>query len=122
MHIFIKYVNKKEYTPLFEHKLKLTQKMVESYISILFTFALLQGEPPPHPPPPVKPAPPHHTPAAAPGVWTITPTDRMRYDQIFNSLGPEANKLHGNKVSCFVGMGKGKEKGKGKGKCRGRQM
>ncbi|XP_047490152.1 epidermal growth factor receptor substrate 15-like 1 isoform X1 [Penaeus chinensis] len=56
------------------------------------------GEPPPHPPPPVKPAPPHHTPAAAPGVWTITPTDRMRYDQIFNSLGPEANKLHGNKV------------------------
>ncbi|XP_066979496.1 epidermal growth factor receptor substrate 15-like 1 isoform X3 [Macrobrachium rosenbergii] len=71
------------------------------------------GEPPPHPPPPhpapPHPAPPHPAPPTKPpvpahpagvsaGVWTITPTDRQRYDQIFNSLGPEANKLHGNKV------------------------
>ncbi|KAK3879203.1 hypothetical protein Pcinc_016198 [Petrolisthes cinctipes] len=54
------------------------------------------GEPPPHPPPPTKPPPPQQ--AASGGVWTITPTDRVRYDQIFNTLGPEANKLHGNKV------------------------
>ncbi|XP_071516526.1 uncharacterized protein Eps-15 isoform X3 [Panulirus ornatus] len=55
-----------------------------------------KGEPPPHPPPPTKPPPPQQ--AAPAGVWTITPVDRARYDQIFNSLGPEANKLHGNKV------------------------
>ncbi|MCL4130228.1 UNVERIFIED_CONTAM: hypothetical protein GTU68_009260, partial [Idotea baltica] len=64
---------------------------------------------PPHPPPPIAkspgpplvPAPP--APSSFPsvnssGVWTITPADRGRYDQIFNSLGPEANKIHGNKV------------------------
>ncbi|XP_076040031.1 epidermal growth factor receptor pathway substrate 15 isoform X3 [Oratosquilla oratoria] len=75
------------------------------------------GEPPPHPPPPKSPHPPAVPPApsaacrAAAGVgqapapaatpstvWTITPNDRNRYDQIFNSLGPEANKIHGNKV------------------------
>ena len=70
----------------------------------------MQGEPPPHPQPPVAkspgpplvPAPPAPTqapvPSTPPGVWTITPADRTRYDQIFNSLGPEANKIHGNKV------------------------
>ncbi|CAL4082246.1 unnamed protein product, partial [Meganyctiphanes norvegica] len=57
------------------------------------------GEPPPHPPPPAKGSgPPTVMPQAPPGVWTITPQDRARYDQIFNSLGPEANKLHGNTV------------------------
>ncbi|XP_042205854.1 epidermal growth factor receptor substrate 15-like 1 isoform X2 [Homarus americanus] len=69
------------------------------------------GEPPPHPPPPVKPPLPHQAPAtaavgvapaAATAVWMITPTDRARYDQIFNSLGPEANKLHGNKVRSVM--------------------
>ncbi|XP_068243119.1 epidermal growth factor receptor substrate 15-like 1 isoform X3 [Palaemon carinicauda] len=59
---------------------------------------------PPHPAPPhlgkAHPGPPHPAPpaSASAGVWTITPADRQRYDQIFNSLGPEANKLHGNKV------------------------
>ncbi|KAK8381355.1 hypothetical protein O3P69_018441 [Scylla paramamosain] len=63
------------------------------------------GEPPPHPPPPTKvppakPAPPATGGATvAGGVWTITPQDRARYDTIFNTLGPEANKLHGSKVS-----------------------
>lgn len=65
-----------------------------------------QGEAPPHPPPPISkspgpplvPAPPAPTTVNSAGVWTITPADRARYDQIFNSLGPEANKIHGNKV------------------------
>ncbi|KAB7495728.1 Epidermal growth factor receptor substrate 15-like 1, partial [Armadillidium nasatum] len=64
------------------------------------------GEAPPHPPPPLSkspgpplvPAPPAPTTVNSAGVWTITPADRARYDQIFNSLGPEANKIHGNKV------------------------
>ncbi|XP_069190787.1 epidermal growth factor receptor substrate 15-like 1 isoform X2 [Procambarus clarkii] len=58
------------------------------------------GEPPPHPPPPTKPPQPHQ--AAVGGVWMITPADRARYDHIFNSLGPEANKLHGNKVRSVM--------------------
>ena len=31
-------------------------------------------------------------------VWNITPADRQRYDHIFNTLGPVANKIHGNKI------------------------
>ncbi|XP_069956145.1 epidermal growth factor receptor substrate 15-like 1 isoform X2 [Cherax quadricarinatus] len=60
----------------------------------------IMGEPPPHPPPPTKPPQPQQ--ASVGGVWTITPADRARYDQIFNSLGPEANKLHGNKVRSVM--------------------
>ncbi|XP_018012233.1 epidermal growth factor receptor substrate 15-like 1 isoform X2 [Hyalella azteca] len=59
------------------------------------------GDAPPHPPPP---HPPSHPPPPAtvtppnPALWTITAADRARYDQIFSSLGPSANKIHGNKV------------------------
>ena len=72
----------------------------------LYLVIKIQGEPPPvakSPGPPSVPAPPTPTQnAVVPGVWTITPADRTRYDQIFNSLGPEANKIHGAKVSNLV--------------------
>lgn len=50
------------------------------------------------PRPPPVPAPPAPSLNTTSEVWVITPADRVRYDQIFNSLGPEANKIHGNKV------------------------
>lgn len=93
-------------------KLELTIPLAELRFIDIINDNLFQGEPPPHPPAPTRPPQPHqaqpaaHAPAAAPapasagagGVWTITPADRARYDQIFNTLGPEANKLHGSKV------------------------
>ena len=82
-------------------------KRKDNITPLIIFFLLVQGEPPPHPPPPAKvpptkPAPPAMGGAPAGGVWTITPQDRARYDTIFNTLGPEANKLHGSKVCVCV--------------------
>jgi len=43
-------------------------------------------------PPPVQPA------TIAPGDWAMKDPERMKYEQLFESLGPVGGKIQGNKV------------------------
>lgn len=68
----------------------------------------LQGDPPPKLMPPSKPPPPSISPTpptplitALPpttGDWSIKPSERAKYDQLFDSLQPLNGMIPGNKV------------------------
>lgn len=63
-------------------------------------------------PKPVKPPPPTNSPliTSLPPTavdWTVKPSEKDKYDKLFDSLQPKNGLIPGNTVSLFISFNKG---------------